>query len=395
MLPQPSQTPRWSDACVALLGQLVGDGSYLNNAPMRYSTESEENAESVIAGAREFDCNIKRYAGRRNWFQLLITGNGNRWHPAGVNKWLRDLGIFGQRSYQKRLPREAFSLANDQIATLLRHLWATDGCIWTAKTGRPRARVYFSTTSAGLAVDVSALLLRLGIVARLNTVQQGHYRPSHHVIIYGVDQMRVFLDVVGAHGPRVAQAAVLRTYLEGRVANTNVDTLPSAMFDRVREIMDERGVSLRQVASARGVAFSTASFSFDPSRRLMASYAEVLQSDELQCAANSDLFWDRVVSVVPAGEEDVYDLTVPGPSSWIANSSIISHNSGALEQDSDVILFIYRDVIYNRETENPHIAEIILGKNRHGATGTVETHFEGRFTRFENLTHRTDGPPGH
>jgi replicative DNA helicase len=66
--------------------------------------------------------------------------------------------------------------------------------------------------------------------------------------------------------------------------------------------------------------------------------------------------------------------------------------SGAIEQDADVILFIYRDVIYNKETENPHIAEVIIGKNRHGATGTVETHFEGRFTRFENLSQRSDAP---
>jgi replicative DNA helicase len=68
--------------------------------------------------------------------------------------------------------------------------------------------------------------------------------------------------------------------------------------------------------------------------------------------------------------------------------------SGAIEQDADVIMFIYRDVVYNKEAENPHIAEVIIGKNRHGATGTVETHFEGRFTRFENLSHRSDAPTG-
>ncbi len=67
--------------------------------------------------------------------------------------------------------------------------------------------------------------------------------------------------------------------------------------------------------------------------------------------------------------------------------------SGAIEQDADVILFIYRDVVYNKESETPNIAEVILGKNRHGATGTVETHFEGRYTRFENLSSRGDGPP--
>lgn len=67
--------------------------------------------------------------------------------------------------------------------------------------------------------------------------------------------------------------------------------------------------------------------------------------------------------------------------------------SGAIEQDADVILFIYRDVVYNKDSENPNIAEVILGKNRHGATGTVETHFEGRYTRFENLSQRSDSPP--
>lgn len=64
--------------------------------------------------------------------------------------------------------------------------------------------------------------------------------------------------------------------------------------------------------------------------------------------------------------------------------------SGAIEQDADVILFVYRDVVYNKETENEKIAEIIIGKNRHGATGTVETLFEGRYTRFENLAMRND-----
>ncbi|MGN6107384.1 MAG: DnaB-like helicase C-terminal domain-containing protein, partial [Kofleriaceae bacterium] len=69
--------------------------------------------------------------------------------------------------------------------------------------------------------------------------------------------------------------------------------------------------------------------------------------------------------------------------------------SGAIEQDADVIMFIYRDVVYNKEAENPNIAEVIIGKNRHGATGTVETHFEGRFTRFENLSQRSESPPSY
>src|SRR5205814_1519103 len=84
----------------------------------------------------------------------LLSGNGYRWHPAGVGKWLKDLGIFGQRSHEKRLPRSVFELANDQVALLLRHLWATDGCITLGKShGKNTRRAFFSTCSRGLALD--------------------------------------------------------------------------------------------------------------------------------------------------------------------------------------------------------------------------------------------------
>ncbi|MBT8492806.1 MAG: replicative DNA helicase [Deltaproteobacteria bacterium] len=62
--------------------------------------------------------------------------------------------------------------------------------------------------------------------------------------------------------------------------------------------------------------------------------------------------------------------------------------SGAIEQDADVIFFIYRDVVYNPDTEDKNLAELIIGKNRHGATGTVELQFEGRYTRFRNHSAR-------
>ncbi len=61
--------------------------------------------------------------------------------------------------------------------------------------------------------------------------------------------------------------------------------------------------------------------------------------------------------------------------------------SGALEQDADIVAFIYRDEVYNKEPDNPKkgTAEIIVAKNRNGATGTAFMHFLGQYTRFEEL----------
>src|SRR6185436_4852992 len=124
---------------------------------------------------------------------------GNRWHAEGVGRWLKDLGIYGQRSHEKRLPAEVFQLADDQVGLLLRHLWATDGSITTRPAGQKGGhRVYFATSSHGLALDVSALLMRFGIVSRIRSSVKAGYRPCYSVDVSGAEFQATFLEKVGA-----------------------------------------------------------------------------------------------------------------------------------------------------------------------------------------------------
>jgi replicative DNA helicase len=383
-VPEPENAESWPDDRVALLAHMIGDGSYPKHQPMRYTTGSDACSGLVRRAAEtEFGATVRRHAGRGNWHQLVISGNGNRWKPAGVNRWLRELGIFGQRSVEKRVPAAVFKLSNRQIGLFLRHLWATDGTISVRKPGQVGGQgVHFSTCSRGLAEDVAALLLRVGIVARIQTVTSGYRNPVHMVWVSGAGPQRLFLHAVGGFGPRAAPAERLLAALVDVKANTNVDTVPEEVLWRVRFLMQQQGVSRRGMAVMLGQ--KNVSFAHAPSRDLLAQYAEILADQCLKESAGSDLFWDRLVSVESVGEEDVFDLTVPETSCWLLDG-VVSHNSGAIEQDADMILLIYRPEVYDRENQMVKgVAEIDLVKHRNGEIGEFRLTFQGQFTRFVN-----------
>ena len=64
--------------------------------------------------------------------------------------------------------------------------------------------------------------------------------------------------------------------------------------------------------------------------------------------------------------------------------------SGSIEQDADIVIFLYRDDYYNPESEKKNIAEVIIAKQRSGSTGTVELLWLGSYTKFANIDHYRD-----
>jgi replicative DNA helicase len=393
LVPEPENSIVWDENHLVLLAHMIGDGSYLKHQPLRYTTASEANSSAVSNAATQgFGVTVNRHIGRCNWHQLVFSGNGNRWHPAGMNLWFKELGIFDQRSHQKLIPQGIFQLKNDQLALFLRHLWATDGTVFLSKKeeNRTSPKLAFSTNSEVLASNVANLLLRFGIVARIRTVQQGEYKPMFSVEISGKDAQLIFLEKIGIFGERAEIGEAIKKYHADRISNTNSDTVPMEVFDLVKKTMQEKGISQRKMAALRQTSYGGSShFQFSPSRDVLANYADVLEDKNLKTIAQNDIFWDTIVSIEPVGIEMVYDLTVPGTENWIANG-IISHNSGAIEQDADIVTFIYRPEYYQiLEDEQgmslKNVAEFIIAKHRNGALDTVKLKFTAEFAKFGNL----------
>jgi replicative DNA helicase len=92
--------------------------------------------------------------------------------------------------------------------------------------------------------------------------------------------------------------------------------------------------------------------------------------------------WDPAASIEPDGVEEVYDLTVEGLHNFVAED-IVVHNS--IEQDADVVMFIYRDEYYNKESERLGEADVIVAKHRNGPIGEVALTFLPKYPKFANL----------
>jgi replicative DNA helicase len=280
------------------------------------------------------------------------------------------------------VPREVFSLSNAQVALFLRHLWATDGSVSIPRKSAPR--IYYATTSRQLADDVQTLLSRLNIRTRLRTVRPKRGRVGYTVDVSGsVDQLRFVADI-GVHGARGRIAAELRVRLETIAPNPNVDTVPKEIWNHVRaKSMPNAGVTARELAARIAMRYcGSALYKSGVSRARMRRLADALGDPYLDQLAESDVFWDEVVSVTSFGEQPVFDATVDATHNFVANGTIV-HNS--IEQDSDVVMFLYRDEIYNPESDQRGTAEVIVSKHRNGPTGTTRLAFLDHLTKFANM----------
>jgi replicative DNA helicase len=290
------------------------------------------------------------------------------------------------RSYEKFVPQDLFSQSQDLIAYFLRHLWCTDGSIKLVAGKSPRPIAYYSSSSERLAFDVQTLLLRLGINAKLKMIPQpGKGRSQYHVTITGKPDLELFIQKVGAVGKyKLGSLQEISEHLENCIHNTNRDVIPKEVWKTyVVPAMQTIGMTTREIQSRMEKSYCGSTlYKANLSRERALKVANIVKSSELLALANSDVYWDEIVSIIPDGEEEVFDLTVDKLHNFIANN-IIVHNS--IEQDADIVMMLYRDEYYSPDTPDRGIAEVIIAKHRNGPTGTIKLLFDPQFKKFKNL----------
>jgi replicative DNA helicase len=387
-LPEPTAPASWPDHEIVMLAHLLGDGCVTRD-PIYYCSRDEANLEVVEKAARDFGVETRRTPGQGvTYVHFPMPGPQGRGLTNPIYDWLRRLNVMGRPAWEKSVPTEVFSLPRAQVKLFLRHLWATDGSVTVSSSGR--VRIYYATTSRRLADDVQTLLLRFGIGARLRRTTAPK-SASHHqgwtVDVSGRDDMTSFLLFIGVHGEREARCHVALDVLVPREGNPNVDVIPASVWSHVRFAMGRRGITYRDMANRLGVvALTSGHLKCGVSRKRLASIAEILVDSRLTDLAESDVRWERIVSIEPAGTKEVFDARVPGTHSFMGNRTI-AHNSGAIEQDADMVILLHREDAYERESPRAGEADLIVAKHRNGPTKDVVVSSQLHYSRFVDMPH--------
>ncbi len=244
---------------------------------------------------------------------------------------LEKFGLRFSRAQNKAVPDAIFRLPEPQLALFLKVLFSCDGSVYLVNRTTPA--LSYSTISERLARDVQHLLLRFGFVTRLR-VKESRVRGARYIAyelqMLGGAEIRRFLSEIGIWGRDLAKERIASLPLAS-LPSTHFDTVPveAGFWRHVREAAG--GMPFGTISQQAGVMIRNRRFDRPLCRRTVAALADAYPTPYLRRLAEGDIYWDEITDIRPAGEEPVFDITVPGAANFVA-SDLVVHNSTLLTQ---------------------------------------------------------------
>jgi replicative DNA helicase len=271
----------------------------------------------------------------------LIRANGR----CSAHLWLDQIGLTGKGAWDKAVPEFVFRLPRGQMAIFLQRLFATDG--WACVGAAGKREIGYCSVSERLARDVQHLLLRFGVLSRVTHKKTtcGDVRSrAWQVTIHDGPSLRTFAEDIGIFGK---EESVLRVVSSIPAASCpNVDTIPVGIWQGIIAAKGaESMLSLGRRSGIKGWVNIHAG-KRGLSRGRLLKLAKALDSARMCDIANSDVFWDEVSSVEPAGVQPVYDLTVADTHNFVANDVIVHNSALALNVAEHIAVKLEKTVMF-------------------------------------------------
>ena len=328
-----TNTSNISNAQIKLVAYLIGDGhlstkspanSYFCNSDEELITDFNQCTKQLFGSLAPID--RQDHPGRKSVYYVRIG------FLAAFNQWIDD-NLKRAHSRNKEIPNWVFSLSKEQLKLFLGSLWSTDGSFDT-KTGHTA----YNSTSSILVRQTQHLLLRLGIVALFNVKKityQGKPYESYRAQVTGREDVLKFYQLIQ---PYLSQAKCQKAeacYLtvKDKTQNQSKHTIPPEVITLISKAKYVSRMTWREidiaVGTKRGTMSSGLNFQKIPNRSLsrhrVYNFALAFQDEQLKNIAESEVFWDEIISIKYVGKEEVFDLSIPDTHNFIAND-FIAHN---------------------------------------------------------------------
>jgi error-prone DNA polymerase len=319
---------RWPRHALIVLAGLLAEGNLCHPTTLYFYTTDPHHRNDFVRAIERFPNTRATVARHRQCFSVHVRRRVAP-RPNGALQWATSLGIRGRDSRAKHVPAPVFTLRVSDLALFLARLWEGAGSLSRA------GHASYDTVSHRLAEDVQHLLLRLGIVSRLYTrirPCRGRRVASFVVTVTGGENLRRFARRVARHFLDSRKRALSTALAASRAGRGSRDVVPVSVQTLIDRERRRRALTWEALGRRAGLSVR-ALCSPDRTKRgyrrwVITRLARCLRSPELTRLAASDLYWDRIVSIEPAGIRETYDLHVARDHNFLANDLVV-HNSHA------------------------------------------------------------------
>ncbi|MEK6889471.1 MAG: LAGLIDADG family homing endonuclease [Nanoarchaeota archaeon] len=332
---------------IKLLAYLIAEGH--TKKVVLFSNSDEKIVEEFRESLNKFDSTLKLIKEKENHYRIsspewenkvldkskILFNKENRRFDNGskiilekrsIRKLIEREELFNLLAPQKYLSQNIMQLNKKHLSIFLNRLFSCDGSIYKSSN---YWQISYSSSSNKMIRQVQNLLLRFGILSKLrdkNINLNGKQFKAYELVINSPNALK-FIYEIGFFGVKEEKQKVAEKEILSKNQNPNIDTIPQDIWELYKpknwtEIGRQLGYSHPKAMRER--------IHYSPSRQTLMQIAQVEQSNPLMLLAQSDIFWDEIISIeLLEGEFTVYDICVPTNHNFVAND-IIVHNSYTL-----------------------------------------------------------------
>lgn len=324
-VPEPLLPETPPDEEVILIAALLAEGGYTSDA-ISFTNQDRAIVSLVSHACERHGVELRKTKGMRKCeWKVCWKGEWRGRGPNPVRVLLDKYGCQHKLAKEKEIPDHVFSFSNEKLALFLGVLWGCDGYVDANDTG-------ITLASEQMVRQIQRLLLRFGVLSNVMykaVRRDGRVFDSWRLRVYSstLEQFRDSINPIVARKQRALDKL--------KPSNPNVDNVPMTelLAAKLKGFVsslssEERSRRYRAMESALGM---TTPFSVSHlyrrrtvSRRTFAAFVDAFEYEDGRSLLRNH--WDRVVAISRDGEQDVYDLTVNGTHSFVAND-IVAHNT--------------------------------------------------------------------